>query len=116
MTSAGAGDAHEQVLAELAALGPLRGLSNEVREYPLRLLRLAIDLHAQWGRPVPDHLLKLPAYLGETALRALVEGGFLDRVDDPLHAINAYAPTASGLALAREAADAAKPGARKKRA
>ena len=94
----------EQVLAELAELGPLKGLGDEVREYPLQLLQLVINLHAQRGGPVPDHLMKLPAYLGETALRALEEGGFLESAEDPLYAIRAYVPTAAGEALSRKAA------------
>ncbi|MCY4582451.1 MAG: hypothetical protein OXE50_06595 [Chloroflexi bacterium] len=82
----------------LAATGPLRNLSDEVRSYPLRLLRLVAEQHAARHVPVSDHLLRLPPYLGETALRGLVEGGFVERVTAS-YAVYAYAPTPTGLAL-----------------
>lgn len=82
----------------LAATGPLRNLSDEVRSYPLRLLRLVAEQHAARGAPVSDHMLRLPPYLGETALRGLVEGGFVERVT-AAYAVYAYAPTPEGLAL-----------------
>jgi hypothetical protein len=107
----GAGDARDQVLSELAELGPLGGLTAEVREYPLRLLNLVIEINAQRGVPVPDHLLKLSVHLGETALRALEEGGFIEKADGQQHAIRSYVPTVAGKALAAKAAGAAKAGA-----
>lgn len=82
----------------LAATGPLRNLSDEVRSYPLRLLRLVAEQHAARNMPVSDHLLRLPPYLGETALRSLLEGGFVERVTAS-YAVYAYAPTPEGLAL-----------------
>ncbi len=82
----------------LAATGPLRNLSDEVRSYPLRLLRLVAEQYAARNAPVSDHLLRLPPYLGETALRGLLEGGFIERLS-PERAVYAYAPTPEGLAL-----------------
>ncbi len=82
----------------LAATGPLRNLSDEVRSYPLRLLRLVAEQHAARNAPVSDHMLRLPPYLGETALRGLLEGGFVERVTAS-YAVYAYAPTQEGLAL-----------------
>ncbi len=83
----------------LAATAPLRSLTDEVRSYPLRLLRLVAEQHAARKAPVPDHALRLPPYLGETALRGLLEGGFIARADGARGAIHAYAPTEAGLAL-----------------
>lgn len=85
--------------AELAATGPLRDLGDEVRRYPLELLRRVAQLHAERNAPVPDHLLRLPTFLGETALRGLLEGGYVSRDDSARRAIHAYAPTERGLAL-----------------
>ena len=82
----------------LAATGPLRNLSDEVRSYPLRLLRLVAEQYAARNAPVSDHMLRLPPYLGETALRGLLEGGFVERVTAS-YAVYAYAPTPEGLAL-----------------
>ena len=89
----------------LAATAPLRSLTDEVRSYPLRLLRLVAEQHAARKAPVPDHALRLPPYLGETALRGLLEGGFIARADGARGAIHAYAPTDAGLALIASLSD-----------
>jgi hypothetical protein len=81
----------------LAATAPLKELYEELRTYPLRLLQIVVEQHALRLSPVPDHLLRLPPYLGETAIRALVEGGFVERVDDVSRAVFAYSPTEAGL-------------------
>ena len=104
----------EAVADDLAALAPLRELALELRTYPVRLLVLLCELHDQRGGPVPDHALKLLPYLGETALRALVEGACVERMDDVSYAINAYVPTDVGRALAARAS-APKPAARRRR-
>ena len=88
--------AAERELSELPALSEL---ATELRTYPLRLLRLVCDEHRRRGGVVPDHGLKLMPYLGETALRALVEGGYVRRTEDSSRAIFAYEPTDEGLAL-----------------
>ena len=99
---------------QLAALPPLRQMADELRFYPVSLLAELCDLHAERGGPVPDHVLTLLPYLGETALRALVEGGFLEMLDDVSYAIRAYSPTESGRKLAASVRPPAKQ-ARKKR-
>ena len=83
----------------LGDLGPLRELREELYSYPLRLLRLIGEQHAARGAPVPDHALKLPPYLGDTTLRALVAGGYLKVHDDTHMAVHAYTPTDTGLGL-----------------
>ena len=98
----------------LAATGPLRNLSDEVRSYPLRLLRLVAEQYAVREAPVSDHLLRLPPYLGETALRGLVEGGFVERVT-AAYAVYAYAPTPGGLALLASLEERGAPKARRSR-
>lgn len=106
------GDMDDQTRAAeeaLAATTPLRNLADEVRSYPLRLLRLVAEQHAARNAPVPDHALRLPPYLGETALRGLLEGGFIERVDGARGAIHAYAPTEAGLALLAPPQEAAPP-------
>lgn len=106
------GDMDEQTRAAeeaLAATAPLRNLADEVRSYPLRLLRLVAEQHAVRNAPVPDHALRLPPYLGETALRGLLEGGFIERADGARGAIHAYAPTEAGLALLAPPQEAAPP-------
>ncbi len=86
----------ETVLSEL---GPIQELLGEVRTYPASLLRRICDLYATREAPVPDYALHLTPYLGETALRALIEGGYV-ALDPQTHmAVHAYVPTASGIAL-----------------
>ncbi|MEK9659849.1 MAG: hypothetical protein VW450_07900 [Chloroflexota bacterium] len=86
----------------LAALGPLRQLAAEVRAYPLRLLEQVCAQADARGGTVPDHLLRLDPYLGDAALRALVEGGYIAR-EAGERAIYVYAPTAQGRALVEQA-------------
>ena len=84
---------------KIAEAVPLRELADEVRTYPLRLLRLLAEQQAARNGPVPDHALRLPPYLGETALRGLVEGGFIERAPQAMRSIYSYAPTQAGLDL-----------------
>ena len=86
----------QQVISELP---PIRLLEEELRTYPVSLLRQVCEEHAKRGSPVPDHILQLPPYIGETALRALMEGGLVERVDDQRFAIHAYRPTEKGQGL-----------------
>jgi hypothetical protein len=99
----------DAVAKELAVLGPLRELSDEVLTYPVRLLTLVCEEFDRRQSAVPDHALKLLPYLGETALRALVAGGYVERVDDVSYAISAYAPTELGRATAARASAAPLP-------
>ena len=84
---------------KLGDIGPLRELGDEVRSYPVKLLRRIRDQERARGGPVPDHLLRLPPYLGDTALRALLQGGYVQRHMDTLDSIYSYTPTESGAAL-----------------
>lgn len=89
-------EAEERVMASPA----MRGLTDELRTYPVRLLRQIVAEHSRRNGPVPDHVLDIIPYLGETALRALVDAGLASRLDDSPYAIRSYTPTADGLALA----------------
>ena len=83
----------------LSELPPIQELLVEVRTYPVRLLRRICDQYAERDAPVPDHALQLAPYLGETALRALLDGGYVERRDELHVSVHAYVPTASGRAL-----------------
>ena len=107
--------AFESAADALAAIGPLRELALEVRTYPVRLLILLYDLYGERGGPVPDYGLKLSPYLGDTALRALVEGGYVERVDDASYAIHAYVPTDLARELVARLSPAVERPARKRR-
>lgn len=108
---------HNQALQEaqdlISGLGPIRELADELRTYPVSLLRQVCEEHTNRGAPVPDHILKLPPYLGETALRALIEGGLVERTEDQRFAIHAYQPTEQGRAMI-ERIDAADQGPEKR--
>lgn len=99
MTDQPRSEAVESAAELLAALPPLRQMAEELRSYPVSLLTELCDLYVERGGPVPDHVLTLLPYLGETALRALAEGGFLEILDDVSYAIRAYSPTESGRKL-----------------
>ncbi|MDA1173431.1 MAG: hypothetical protein O2826_02810 [Chloroflexi bacterium] len=90
----------EAAADELSQLAPLAALSNELRDYPVRLLLQVCEQADKRKGPVPDHTLTFVPYLGETTIRALVEGGYVERLDDVPYAILAYMPTERGRALA----------------
>ena len=92
-------DALELAAEELATLPALKELADELKFYPVRLLSQLCDIHVQRNGPVPDHVLTLLPYLGETALRALVEGGYVKLLNDYSYAIRAYIPTPTGQSL-----------------
>ncbi|MEX2431203.1 MAG: hypothetical protein WD645_04710 [Dehalococcoidia bacterium] len=92
-------EALEEAMQTVSALGPIRQLAEELRTYPVALLRQVCAEQRRRGGPVPDHVLSLPPYIGETALRALMDGGLVERVDDQQFAIHAYRPTGAGQAL-----------------
>ena len=108
MTTGDLSQAAEQVADELASLGPLSELARELRVYPVRLLTLICNEYDRRGGAVPDHALRLLPYLGETALRALVAGGYVERADEASYAIQAYIPTAAGREAVTRAAGAPK--------
>lgn len=87
------------VEATLSALGPIEELLGEVRTYPVALLRRICDLYAAREASVPDYALHLTPYLGETTLRALIEGGYVELEAQTHMAVHAYIPTPSGIAL-----------------
>ena len=99
MTNKTAGKASADAESLLSELSPIRELMGEVRTYPVRLLQRICDLYAAREAPVPDYALHLAPYLGETSLRALIEGGYVELRDDTHVAVHAYVPTPSGLAL-----------------
>jgi hypothetical protein len=92
--------AREAAADELAQLLPLRELSDELRLYPVRLLEQVCEQADRRQGPVPDHTLTFLPYLGETAIRALIDGEYIQRLDDVPYAILAYLPTDKGRALA----------------
>ncbi len=68
--------------------------------YTEQLLRRLCAVHRRRGGPVPDHELGLSTYLGDMAIRALIDVELIQRVVEPgRQAINAYMPTERGLEL-----------------
>ena len=99
MTNQPLNEAWQKASAELAELPPLKELATEVQTYPVRLLSQLVEISDQRQGPVPDHVLTLLPYLGETALRALADGGYVKKLDDVSYAIAAYEPTDKGRAI-----------------
>ncbi len=111
-------NALDEARQTIAQLGPIRELAEELYSFPLTLLRQVCQEYDRRGEPVPDHLLSLPPYIGETALRALIEGGLLERFEDQRYAIHAYRPTEAGKAMVRRldvSADTPSPKRRRRR-
>ena len=91
--------AREEAEKRIHATDAVREITEELRLYPVRLLRQIVAEHRRRNAPAPDHVLEIVPYLGETALRALVEAGLTERVDDSAYSMRAYAPTSDGIAL-----------------
>jgi hypothetical protein len=100
MTQESNSKAREAAAGELAKLPPLHAIAEELRHYPVRLLEQLCEQAERRQGPVPDHTLTLLPYLGETAIRALVDGGYVERLDNVPYAIIAYVPTDAGRAIA----------------
>ncbi len=100
MTERSRNPAREDAVDELAKLPPLSAIAEELRNYPVRLLEQVCEQAERRKGPVPDHTLTFIPYLGETAIRALVDGGYIQRLDDVPYTILAYLPTDKGNALA----------------
>ena len=116
MTNKTAQAASSDAERTLSELRPIKELLAEVRTYPVWLLRRICDQYAARGGPVPDHALHLTPYLGETALRGLIDGGYVERHDHTHMAVHAYVPTASGIALLGGRAPAKRAAAKKVKA
>jgi hypothetical protein len=100
MTQKSDNNAREAAADELAKLPPLHAMAEELRLYPVRLLEQVCEQADRRQGPVPDHTLTFLPYLGETAIRSLVDGGYVERLDNVPYAIIAYMPTDAGRALA----------------
>ena len=77
----------------------LKGLEEE----PARMLRAICAQYSREQAPVPDHRLPWAGYIGEVAVRALMEAGLVQREPGGHGAIYNYRPTEEGLKYYREA-------------
>jgi hypothetical protein len=100
MTERSSSPAYEGAVDELAKLPPLSAIAEALRNYPARLLERMCEQAERRKGPVPEHTLTFIPYLGETAIRALVDGGYIQRLDDLPYTILAYLPADKGNALA----------------
>jgi hypothetical protein len=91
--------ARRRIEERILASDAMRELAGELTAYPVRLLQQLVAEYTRRGAAVPDHVLDIVPYLGDTALRALVDAGLADRIDDSPHAIRAYVPTAEAIEL-----------------
>ena len=98
-TRSGTDSTRRRIEERILDSNAMRELTGELTAYPVRLLRQLVAEYARRGTAVPDHVLDIVPYLGDTALRALVDAGLADRIDDSPHAIRAYVPTAEAIEL-----------------
>lgn len=114
MTNRPPSEAMESAARKLAALPALKEMADELNFFPVNLLIQLCEVHAERNGPVPDHALTLLPYLGQTALRALTDGGYIELVEDVSYAVHAFVPTEAGRALVASLVPPT-PRARKKR-
>jgi hypothetical protein len=75
----------------------MQQVTMSMEQEPLKLLVDICRKREQSGRPVPDHNLHMQGYIGDIALKALIESGLVRRVDGGRMALYSFEPTVSGL-------------------
>jgi len=81
----------------LQATEIMRQVARSMKEEPLKLLADICNKNESTGRPVPDHSLHMQGYIGDVALKALIESGMLTRKDGGKISLYTYQPTRLGL-------------------
>ena len=69
---------------------------NSLEEEPLKLLKDICRKNEQSGQPVPDYNIPVQGYIGDVALKSLVQAGLLDKIDGGKIALYSYQPTGLG--------------------
>lgn len=68
-----------------------------IQDEPQKLLCDICSKQAKTGRPVPDFNLHMQGYIGDIALKALIEANLIKRVDGGRVSLYCYEPTEEGL-------------------
>lgn len=82
----------------LKATDIFKQVVRSMEDEPLKLLVDICDKNTLTGRPVPDHNLRMPGYIGDVALRALIETGLVEKKDGGRVSLYSYQPTECGIA------------------
>ncbi|HJX03684.1 MAG TPA: hypothetical protein VJ488_03900 [Dehalococcoidia bacterium] len=75
----------------------MQQVTMSMEQEPLKLLVDICRKREHNGRPVPDHNLHMQGYIGDIALKALIESGLVRKLDGGRMALYSFEPTASGL-------------------
>ena len=83
--------------ALLEATEVMQQVLRSVKEEPAHLLGAVCREYEIAGQPVPDHRLRFTGYMGDTALRALISTGLIQRQPGGRLSLYCYEPTPEGL-------------------
>lgn len=85
------------VLNVIRGTDAMRQALNCLEHEPLHLLREICRQYEKLKEPVPDHNIHPSGYMGEVALKSLVEGGLVKVHAAPRYSLSTYEPTEEGL-------------------
>ena len=79
--------------------GVFKHLTKSLIDEPLKLLIDICNKKMINEGPAPDHSLHMQGYIGDVALKALLESGLIEKLDGGRAALYSYRPTESGMAF-----------------
>lgn len=89
-------DEFEKVLRETDIF---KQVSKSMLDEPLKLLVDICNKSILNDKPVPDHSLHIQGYIGDVALKTLIEAGLIEKLDGGRVSLYSYQPTESGTAF-----------------
>ena len=87
----------DDFMALLEATDVIKQIRKNLREEPALLLCDVCREYHKTGHIVPDYRLHLTGYMGEAALKALLDAGLIKRQPGGSLYLYCYEPTAAGL-------------------
>jgi hypothetical protein len=87
----------EDFFAILEGTEVIEQITRSLREEPAKLLGDICREYQKGGQPVADHGLFLFGYLGESALKALISAGLINRRPGGRTSLYTYEPTEQGI-------------------
>ncbi len=87
----------DDFLTLLEATEVMKQVLKNMREQPAHLMRNICREYNRTGQMVPDHNIQLAGYMGEVALKALIEAGFVKQKPGGRLSVFYYEPTEKGL-------------------
>ena len=94
--------AYEDLAQVLRQTQVMQQVLTELEKEPVTLLLAICREYEATKEAVPDHHLHLSGYLGEVAMRVLLEAGLIERQPGRRLSVNSYEPTSAGTEYYRK--------------